>query len=661
MEAPPERLDRAAFEAEIGDYEEEYRRGLEALQITPVWGITHAACLLVRSGSEQAAKAIVNGFAEHMQLFFSLQTSPEVKRTCHNANGAVTRPIPPGRLFVVLYHSSDRICVSYRNVYRGIRELAPHVEDCRFVITEEDSRWVDEYRICAGELAFDRGFAEDEFIDDLYDYIEAEAHRRPDDLDWVRFSARQLAGWAALDINRAQRCSKGSPDRKQNRKAARLLLDRARRIDEHEAVVCAQMGHLLRLEQRPEEARQWFERHAALTSTPDELFAAVLASLEAGDHAGARRWIERLLDADPQHQAALQLLALIATREGDFDKARRRAQAAFELGVKAQAAGRPVAPHATLIHRDQLDTELLATYLAHLDPEGPDQRRALATELLCWARLLRGAENRHEAEDLFTRALALDPLDGKVHVAYADFRRGAGLPGSEELLRAALEINPEQLDALHQLGSKAYDKKRWGEAIELLERAVECSSGGYRRQVDGSHLLVALIEEGNRLLELRTESAYESADRLFVRGLELVAKLHFQRAKWFALILRRSAAHTLLGRHTEALAFAEEAMNLRPDSVHAMSELASCLNNLGRYDDALAANDLAAELDPGYWHVPYVRACILAQTDAPLLEIIRLLEQTIELDPSRRRHIAEDPDFDAIRSAPEFMALVDSE
>lgn len=657
---PTDKLDRAGFEAEIGDYDEEYRCELQILPITPLWGTSHEALLLVRPGLERVVEAIVGGFTECVKLCFHLRPSADLERVRHS-EGAVTRPIPPERLFVELGHYSDRAYAGYENIYRGIRELAPHLEDCRFVISERYAAWVDEYRIYAGELAFARGSAEDDDFEEFLDYLEAEAERRPDDLDWVRFVARHLASLAAFDLERAQRCAQKSPARMELRETARRLLERAQRIDEHEAVVCAQMGHLLRLEQRPAEAREWFERHAALTSNPHELFAAALASIEAGDHAAARRWLARLLDADPRHQAALQILAMIATREGNVDEASRRARAAFQLGVEARVAGRPSAPHATLVHESELDAELLATYLAHVVPEGPDEGRVLATELLLWASLLHRGAAQVAAEDLFARALALDPLEGRIHVAHAEFCRHAGLPGSEELLRAALAINPEQLDALHQLGGKAFDTKRWPEAIELLERAVVSSlarnKGGYRRQIDGSRLLVALLEEGNRLLELGTESAYAGADQLFVRGLEFVSRLHFERAKWFALILRRSAAHTLLGRHPEALVFAEEALALRPDSVHAMSEVASCLNNLGRYDDALAAIELAGELDATYWHVPYVRACILAQTGSPLEDIVRLLERTLELDPGRRGQIAEEPDFDAIRSTPEFLAL----
>ena len=89
-----------------------------------------------------------------------------------------------------------------------------------------------------------------------------------------------------------------------------------------------------------------------------------------------------------------------------------------------------------------------------------------------------------------------------------------------------------------------------------------------------------------------------------------------------------------------------------------MSEIASCLNNLGRLDDAIAACDLAEEFDAdGYWHIPYVRACILAKRAGSTEEIVQLLARAIELDEVTRSRIRDDPDLDRLRDTPEFRAL----
>lgn len=664
------KLDRAAFEREIGDRAEEYRCELRVRQITPIWGTAREAFVLVRPGSEGAVGAIRERFASSaLGGFFHLMTSAELETSWRGSDGAASEPVPPGRLFIRLAHDSDRTYAGYENIYRVIREFASHGEDCRFVISEDYSSWVDEYRIVAGDLVFERGVAEGDSISQLLDYFEREAQQRPDDAAWVRFAARELAQWAAYHLGTAEQPTRDADEREEGRSEGRGLLDRAVVLDEGEAVVCAQMGRLLLLEGHREAAQKWLERHAELTVAPDMLFTSALASLTSREHENARKWIRRLLDVDPNHQAAHQLLAILAHREGALDDANTHARAAFRLAVATQAAGRPHAPAAEQLHRGGIHSELLEVYLAALQPASEAERVASASELLRWAELFRikmchgidKPESTQLAMHYYERAIATHPLDGRIHAGYALFCRQANRPGSDALLRAALELNPDHIESLGALGASALEARRFTEAIELLDRAVERSlatkTGSYRRGVDANRLISAYLDEGNRLLDLRGEANLEAADGFFVGGLQVVERLDFDRSEWFALILRRSAAHTLLGRHEQALAFAEQALDLRSDSVHAMSEVASCLHNLGRHGDALAAIELAAELDEGYWHVPYVRACILAKTSGALAEIVALLRRAIELDPSCRALIIGDPDFESIRDRAEFRAL----
>ncbi|PRP91388.1 Tetratricopeptide repeat protein [Enhygromyxa salina] len=667
------KLDGPTFEAEIGDYDEEYRCEFKVGQITPVWGTACEAFLLVRPEAEDAVAAIFEGFSDRLLGFFRAMTSEAVDKTWKGDRGAVLEPVPPGRIFVRLAHDADRNYAGYENIYRRIVELAPHVEDCRFVISEDYNTWVDAYRIVDGELVFERGWAENEFVDGLSDYYEREAQARPADRAWVRFAARELADWAAYHLGRAEHPSRSKGERRKSRKLGRGYVERALALDEREAMCCAQMARLLRLERRPAEAREWFERHAALTADPETLLAGAFASIEAGDDAGAPAWLEQVLDADPEHQAAHQLLALLADRAGEHERAREHARAAFELCVSARAAGRGLAVHAELLHRSGLYRELLAVYLDALDGlvETEARREALARELLVWAELFRikmchgieVAESTELAVRFYERVHALHPLGGDVYTAHALFLRQAKREGSDALLESLLDSQPDHLEALSELGASAFRREDWPRAIELLERAVErareTGAGGYRRNFDSSQLIRAMLNQGNRLLERGGEANYADADAWFVRALATVARLGGERAAWYALVLRRCAAHTLRGLHREAFAFAEEAVELAPGSVHAMSELASCYCNLGHYGDALAAVELAAELASDYWHVPYVRACVLARTGAPLADVITSLARALELEPGRRELIAGDPDFETIRERAEFRALVD--
>lgn len=667
------KLDRAAFEAEILDYDEESRGEYRVEQICPVWSTGREALLLVRphEEAEEAVEDILDAFSDRMQAFFRTMSSATVDRAWRGKGGARLENIPSGRDFVRLAHDSDRNYSGYENIYRGIRALAPHLEDCRFVISEGYGTWVDEYRVVDGELLFERGRAKTDYIDDLLAYYEREAQDRGDDPPWIRFAARALADWAAFHLGQAEHPSKAEAERTRHLGTGRSLVERALALHRG-TMVCAQMARLLRLEDRPAEAREWFERHAALTADPETLLSAAFASVEEGDAAGAQSWLGRLLEAAPEHRAAHQLLGLLAHQASEHERSREHMRDAFELCVAAHEAGHDVAKHAELLHRNGLYKELLEVYVSALDEhlETEARREVLALELLVWAELFRikmchdiaKPESTELAALYYDRVHSLDELGGRVSVAHALYLRQAELPGSDALLESLLEADADHLEALSELGASAFDEGAWPLAIERLERAVlrslETGTGGYHRGLDSSRLITAMLNQGNALLEVGGDADCAAADALFERGLAMVELLDGSRAAWFALVLRRSVAHTLRGRHAEALALAEEACLLAPDSVHAMSEVASCLNNLGNYEDALAAVALAAELEPEVWHVPYVQACVLAKTDGPLAKIIALLARAIELSPDHREMIADDPDFEAIRASAAFRALV---
>jgi tetratricopeptide (TPR) repeat protein len=666
------KLDRRGYEAEIGDDAESYRNELGVEQIAPVYSTAREAFLPVRDDAKPAVEALVNSLAPRLAGFFHLRTSRELIARWRGSDGAALVMPPDDRLFVRIAHDSDRIHAGYENIYRTIRALAPHLEDCRFLISEDYDTWVDEYRIEAGVLGFERGWAQSDNSDAKREYFYREAKSRPDDPVWIRYCARSLAGSAHYEIDRSELPTLSKPEQIEHREHARELLERAAELDEDEPVVCAQMGRLLALEGHPAQADQWFERHAAATSDPDTALVAGLSAIAAGELEVARRWLLRLLEAVPKHQAAAQLLALLAARRGDPRQASEWARAAWSHNLAAHAADQRLVEHGEELHRAGLHAELLEVYLAHVVPDTPSAREALAAELLTWAELLRikmcheidTHSSRTQAEALYQRALGLHPLAGRIHAARALFLRQAKLEGEAQALAAALEINPHNIDALGRLGTMALDDGDHVRAIELLGRAVDenfaTGGGGYGRGLHASYLLRALIEHGNHLLETGEPEQLRAADALFEQADAVGAKVSGTDLRWHGALLRRSAAHTLLGEHEQALAFAQQGLALAPESVHAMSEIAGCLSNLGRYELALATCERAAKLDAGYWHVPYVKACALTLSDGELAQIIESLTLAIALDEPCRGRIASDPDFARVRARPEFRALLHS-
>ena len=658
------KMNRAAFERSIEGQHETYRCELQVEQLTPVFGSRRAAFLPVRAGHEAEVSDLLAELPNPIDRFFHPMPGSAFAEWMDKLGAEAVRPADD-RTFIRLGHDSDRIYSGYENLYWVICRLAPHIDDCRFIIKEDYSSWVDEYRIREGELEFERGHAKDEFITDLRDYLEAEAKRRHSDRDLVAFVSRFLAEGAAYYLDRAEHPSHKQSDRDEARDEARALLDRCVDLDENEPVVLAQMGRLLRVEGRPKEAKLWFERHLARVTDPKVLFATALASLQDGDRRQAREELERLAAAQPNHHAAQLSLVALCDEAGDLELARVHAQRALELSIES---GRTLPDQREQLHRNDLHQVVLDAFLRHVNTETEVQRSAVAEQLLAWAELFRikmchdvaKPESMALAERYYALALELKPSDAQIYSQRALFLRQAGREGEQDQLQSALAIDPDHIDALAGLGRKAFEEQRWADAIPLLERAVqrsiETKTGSYARGVHAGQLANALINEGNRLLD---QGEYESADAIYQRAVELSELMHW--TEWPSPLLRRSAAHTYMGRHEQALAFAEHALGMASDSVHAMSEVASCLNNLGRLDDALAACDLAEELDAdGYWHIPYVRACILAKGSGLTEEIVRLLAQSLERDEVVRTRIRDDPDLDRVRDTPEFRTLLNA-
>lgn len=101
--------------------------------------------------------------------------------------------------------------------------------------------------------------------------------------------------------------------------------------------------------------------------------------------------------------------------------------------------------------------------------------------------------------------------------------------------------------------------------------------------------------------------------------------------------------------HPLALPHYDAALARNPQSHHALSGKASCLQNLGRFDEARACVDEALELADDYWHAFYVKACVLARTGGDRAEILDLVRRAVELEPDKRAQIADEPDLAAYR------------
>lgn len=130
-------------------------------------------------------------------------------------------------------------------------------------------------------------------------------------------------------------------------------------------------------------------------------------------------------------------------------------------------------------------------------------------------------------------------------------RKQNNLDGTEQLLNAALAIDPQNYDAMHMLGVLKFESGDGTRAVELISTAI---------RINGTQ-----------------------------------AAAHYNLGNAFRL----------LKRHTEAVECYDRAVALRPDYARAYNNLANSLRDAGRSEQAISSYDRAVAIDPGFadaWH-----------------------------------------------------------
>jgi len=111
-----------------------------------------------------------------------------------------------------------------------------------------------------------------------------------------------------------------------------------------------------------------------------------------------------------------------------------------------------------------------------------------------------------------------------------------------------------------------------------------------------------------------------------------------------------------LERHEEALVSLRKAAQLAPGNVHAWLAIGWCAKRTGRLAEAVDAMKRALAAEPGEALLHYNLACYLSlsRQKGPALAH---LSEAFALDPSYRERVDSEPDFDPLRSDPDFKAL----
>lgn len=113
-----------------------------------------------------------------------------------------------------------------------------------------------------------------------------------------------------------------------------------------------------------------------------------------------------------------------------------------------------------------------------------------------------------------------------------------------------------------------------------------------------------------------------------------------------------------LNRHVDAILALEEAADLLPSNIHVWLALAWCRKRTGRLDLAIGALERAEEVSPEEAIVHYNLACYWSLAGKKQRSLA-YLSRAISLDSNYRDLLIDEPDFDPIRSDPEFRALTE--
>jgi tetratricopeptide (TPR) repeat protein len=119
----------------------------------------------------------------------------------------------------------------------------------------------------------------------------------------------------------------------------------------------------------------------------------------------------------------------------------------------------------------------------------------------------------------------------------------------------------------------------------------------------------------------------------------------------------RGEAFKELDRHEEAVGALEKAADAMPGSVDLLLLLAWCYKRTGRIDLAIGSIEQGLEYEPNRALLHYNLACYLSLSGQKTRALTHL-SRAFELDAEFRALVDREPDFDPIRSDPDFQAIL---
>ncbi len=127
--------------------------------------------------------------------------------------------------------------------------------------------------------------------------------------------------------------------------------------------------------------------------------------------------------------------------------------------------------------------------------------------------------------------------------------------------------------------------------------------------------------------------------------------------KPYILFLKGQASRAC-GRYQQAVNFLQQSAQLDPENIHTFLALGWCYKRVGRTDLAIEAMEIAIKIDDESAIAHYNLACYWALVRQVKMAVLHL-SNAFDLNPEFRDYVVSEPDFDAIRSDPDFVASLD--
>jgi protein O-GlcNAc transferase len=340
-------------------------------------------------------------------------------------------------------------------------------------------------------------------------------------------------------------------------------------------------------------------------ATISQALAVALSNQQAGRLDLAEQIYGRILQVEPNHCDALNLLGLVAHQRGQHEVAighlrrslaidARQPEVYNNTGEAYRALGQIDNAAACYRRALALNPGFAAAYVnlgivlhaqGHVAEAEASLRRAVELQPQSAAAhrnlgiVLQGQGRLAEAVACYQRAVELNPAFFQALCSLGNARAELGeLDEAATCYRKALELAPDFVDALCNLAYVLRAQGQLDEALACCRRAVQLAPG--------------LAHAHNNLGEVQR-----------LRGELIEAEASCRRA--IALDPRLAQAHCnlgavvqFLGRPDEALASYRQAIALQPDFAEAYSNLAAACKDMGRLTESVAAYGQALAIDP---------------------------------------------------------------